>query len=602
ITRDVPAGEGPVPAGKLSANARVTIVGDDGQPVADGQRGEIVVEGPDCALGYWRRPDLTNSVFTEMPSGHRRVRTGDAGRIRDDGMLEHLGRLDHVVKISGNRVELGEVESTLARLDGVAAAAAATYVDDTLGTRLTACVVPSGLTAVDPRVLRAFLARRLPGYMLPDQIVIVDELPQLPGGKTDRSGVALLRDTEPKRRTHQTAGRSALEQLLAPIWCDVLGVSAVEVDDDFFELGGDSIRAARLFVELERRHDIDRPMSLIYEAPTIATLALALADSSGWSALLPAQTSGSRPPLFVVHDGAGNVAYSRSLAGQLGPEQPVYGIRCEGLNGRPLRAGSLEELAGTYIERVRELFRHGPYVLYGASDGGTIAMEMARQLVSAGERVPLVILGDTFAPAGPELSPRDPPRRTPLAREVPSGNGQALDLGEAVPLVEREMHVLRECGRLVSEYRPRTPVADRVVLLRTEGMDESPDRGWNGVVGGALEIIDVPGSHYALCREASSAYVGPVLALALDEYVNLGTDEARAESGGLLFRLVARLAEAERRAREAEAERDALLATRVVSLAHHWWSARHRLKQRLSRHHFRVSAPDRKHRGGQRRP
>jgi hypothetical protein len=164
------------------------------------------------------------------------------------------------------------------------------------------------------------------------------------------------------------------------------------------------------------------------------------------------------------------------------------------------------------------------------------------------------------------------------------------------------MHVLRECGRLVSEYRPRTPVADRVVLLRTEGMGESPDRGWNGVVGGALEIIDVPGSHYALCREASSAYVGPVLALALDEYVNLGTDEARAESGGLLLRSVARLAEAEQRAREAEAERDALLATRVVRLAHHWWSARHRLNQRLSRHHFRVSAPDRKHRDGQRRP
>jgi thioesterase domain-containing protein len=315
-------------------------------------------------------------------------------------------------------------------------------------------------------------------------------------------------------------------------------------------------------------------MSLIFEAPTIATLALALADSSGWSALLPTQTGGSRPPLFVVHDGAGNIANGRSLAAELGPEQPIYGIRCEGLNGRPLHAESLEDLAGTYIERVRELYRDGPYVLYGASDGGTIAMEMARQLVSAGERVPLVILGDTFAPAGPKLSPRDRPRRKPLPREMPSGDGRALDLGEAVPLVEREMHVLRECGRLVSEYRPRTPVADRVVLLRTEGRGRSPDRGWHGVVGDALEIIDVPGSHYELCRETSSGYVGPVLALALDEYVNRGPDEVRAEPGGLLSRLVARLPEAEQWAREAEAKRMDRLATRVVRSA--LWRARQR--------------------------
>lgn len=580
ITPDIPAGEGPVPAGKLSATARVTIVGNDGEPVAQGQPGEIVVEGPDCALGYWHRPDLTKSVFTEMPSGHRRVRTGDAGRIRDDGMLEHLGRLDHVVKISGNRVELGEVESALGKLDGVAAAAAATYVDDTLSTRLTACAIPSRAAALDPRVLRALLARRLPGYMLPDQIVIVDELPQLAGGKIDRDGVAALRGTAPTRSADQTAARSGLEHLLTQIWCDVLDVNAVEVDDDFFELGGDSIRAARVFVELERRHDIDRPLSLIFEAPTIATLALALADSSGWGALLPAQTSGSRPPLFVVHDGAGNVAHSRSLAGELGPEQPIYGIRCEELNGTPLRAESLEDLAATYIERVRELFRHGPYVLYGASDGGTIAMEMSRQLKSADEQVPLVILGDTLAPPGPDLSARW--RRAARLRKARQSRmaGPALKRGETIPLVDRETHLMHEFNRLMGEYRLRPPFADRVVLLRTEDTYHPPDRGWNRVAGVTPQIIDVPGSHYALCREGSSAYVGPVIARALDEYVNLGHDEAREQPDGLVAQLVARLAAAEQRVREVEAEHDALVATRVVRLAHHWWRARQSLRLR----------------------
>jgi acyl-coenzyme A synthetase/AMP-(fatty) acid ligase/thioesterase domain-containing protein/acyl carrier protein len=557
ITRDVLAGEGPLPAGELSVTSKVTIVGDDGAPVAQGERGEIVVEGPDCALGYWRRPDLTRSVFTKMPSGHRRVRTGDSGRIRDDGMLEHLGRLDYVVKISGNRVELGEVEGALAKIDGVAAAAVATYVDDTLNTRLTACVIPRRGAELDRGVLRALLARRLPGYMLPDQIVVVDELPQLAGGKLDRAGVAALRGTEPARPADHAGGRSELEDLLAEIWCDVLRMKAVETDADFFALGGDSMRAARVFVELERRHGIDRPMSLLLEAPTIATLALALSDTANWSALLPVQTGGSRPPLFVLHDGAGSVAFSRSLAGELGPEQPIYGVSCEGLDGTPLRANSLEDLAATYIERVRELQRHGPYVFYGVSHGGTIAMEMARQLKGANERVALVMLGDTWAPVGPRLSTRElgaarlrelrqmsgrsrlrhfglvakrqlAYRATLLGREARAERQQermvsrALERAETVPTVARRMHVMREIRGLVDEYRPRPPFANRVVLLRAEGTLDRADRGWSELVGDALEIIDVPGRHGDLCREASSAYAGPVLARALNDYVGTG--------------------------------------------------------------------------------
>jgi amino acid adenylation domain-containing protein len=552
ITADVPAGEGPVPAGELSATARVTIVGEDGADVPAGQSGEIVVEGPDCALGYWRRPQLTRSVFTEMPSGHRQVRTGDGGRIRDDGLLEHLGRLDHVVKISGNRVELGEVESGLAKLDGVAAAAAATYVDDTGSTRLTAAVVARRGAALDARVMRALLARRLPGHMLPDQIVVVEELPQLPGGKLDRAGVAALAKTEPGSLAPRPAGASALEEVLSAIWCDVLGLRAVANDEDFFALGGDSMRAARVFVELERRHGIDRPVSLLLEAPTIATLALALADTADWTALLPVATAGSRPPLFVIHDGAGSVAYSRSLAGELGPQQPIYGVRCEGLNGEPLRAESLEELAATYVERVRAIRRLGPYLFYGVSAGGVIAMEMARQLVNAGEQVPLVALGDSWVPTGPRssalglLSARlgelrrmsgwsrlrhlgllvrrqlayRAGRLRPQARAERQQQrmaNRALERGERVPPAARSAALLQEFRGLVDEYRPRPPFADRVVLLRAEGALDRPDRGWSGLVAGALEVIDVPGRHLDLGREASGSYVGPVLARLLDE-------------------------------------------------------------------------------------
>lgn len=553
ITADMPVGSGPLPAGNLSARAVVTIVGEDGAPVADGEPGEIVVEGRGCALGYWRRPDLTESVVTVMPSGQRRIRTGDGGRIRSDGMLEHLGRLDHLVKISGNRVELGEVEHALAQLDGVAAAAAATYTDDTESTRLTACVMPSAGAVLDPRLLRSSLSRRLPGYMVPDHIAVVDALPQLPGGKADRARVAELRDTDVGGTSDEDGSRSPLERSLLEIWRDVLGLRQIGVNDDFFELGGDSIRAARLFVELDRRCGIDRPVSLLAEAPTVAALALALVDGSDWESLLAVQTSGTEPPLFVVHDGMGSVYYARGLVAALGAHRPVYGIRCQGLSGQPAPERSLDELAANYIARMKALYPHGPYVLYGASLGGIVAMEMARQLIDEGEDVPLVAVGDSTAPTAfrPSTSTRErgrarleelremsPPaqigriwwlakrqvaaRVRRLGKEARTAHreelllSRALERAQPIPLAVRGRYVLREYGRLLVGHTPRPPYPRRVLLLRTGGPGQVPDRGWRALVGKALEIVDVPGTHNDLGREASGAYIGPVLAQALD--------------------------------------------------------------------------------------
>ncbi len=552
ITSQTPAGSGPLPAGHIAATAKVTIVGADGQPVAPGERGEIVVEGPGCALGYWRRPDLTAAVFTVTAGGHRSVRTGDGGRIRPDGMLEHLGRIDFLVKISGNRVELGEVESALAQLDGVAAAAAATYTDESDSTRLTACVVPKAGATLDPRLLRVALSRRLPGYMIPDHVAVVDELPQLAGGKTDRERVAELRSTDSGGHAEFNRELSELERSLLAIWSDVLGVKSIGVDDDFYALGGDSIRAARVFVELERRCGIDRPVSLLAETTTIASLALALTDDHAWTALLAIQTAGTRPPLFVVHDGVGSVLYARGLVAALGDDQPIYAIRCEGLNGQPLTARSLEELAARYVADMQALYPQGPYVLYGVSLGGVIATEMARQLIEAGNDVPLVVLGDSFAPhPHPAPRPLEERRAERLAelrelrgiararhflwlvrrqvanriwllkhpdpnRELERMLDAALERGQPVPLPARGRYVIRQYGSLLDDYRPRAPYPKRILLLRTDGPGAAPERGWSDLVGDVLEIVDVSGSHNDLGQEASGAYVGPAIAQALD--------------------------------------------------------------------------------------
>jgi thioesterase domain-containing protein/acyl carrier protein len=333
---------------------------------------------------------------------------------------------------------------------------------------------------------------------------------------------------------------SPLESSLREIWSDVLGVRVTSVNDDFFELGGDSMRAARVFIELERRCGIDRPMSLIAEAPTIASLAFLLGDESAWNAPLAVQTEGSRPPIFFVHDGTGSLSCGRAMAAELGTDQPLYGIRCSGLNGEPLRVANLEELAASYNAQIRSLYPHGPYTFFGASLGGMIAMEMARQLKEEGEEVPLVALGDSTAPVPPDAAIDAARaersyfenlallvrrhlayRRRRLGSGARDGRRQeralqrALAGGLPIPVFARGRYAMREYGALLRDYKARGPFPDRVLLLRTGGPDLVPDRGWSALVADRLQIVDVPGTHPDLGRESSASYVGPVLAKAL---------------------------------------------------------------------------------------
>ncbi len=551
IPSDMPLGIGPVSAGRFLPDIEVEILDPNGRPVPHGDPGEIVVRSATLSLGYWRRPDLTRATYLELEDGRRQVRTGDGGRLLADGTLEHLGRLDHLVKVSGNRVELAEVEHALSQLDTIDTAAAAPYTDSIGSTRLAACVVPARGAQVDPRTVRAALARGLAGYMVPDRIAVVDTIPQLPGGKVDRGEVARLGETQPPaHRPTQAIGR--IEQSLADIWREILQLDDVDRTDDFFELGGDSMRAARMFVEIERRLGIDRPVSLLAEAPTLASLALMLSETdSGWDSLLAFRTEGDRPPLFVIHDGEGSLLNARGLPSELGPDQPIYGVRCEGLSGRPPDASSIPELAGSYVTKIQTLYPSGPYFLYGVSLGGLLAIEMGRQLLKAGHDVPIVAMGDTgLASDLPRIVRRlRDPRLAAHARRMYEMNAtqrvrhasalvrrvvgrrvrggvsaatreallveESIRTGQPVAPANRIGYVRHVYGMMTFGYQPLPPYPDRVALLRAGGAGRSPDRGWGPVLGDRLEIVDVPGSHADLGREASAPYVGPVLSTAL---------------------------------------------------------------------------------------
>ena len=191
----------------------------------------------------------------------------------------------------------------------------------------------------------------------------------------------------------------AVSRQLSEFWQDILGVSSVTLEDNYFDLGGDSSLAVQLFARIERTFQVQLPLATLYEAPTLGELARIVrgeVQSDGWSSLVPIQTSGPRPPLFCFHGAGGNVLIYARLAHYLGPDQPVYGLQSQGLDGKSPCLTTIEEMAGLYLREIRRVQPRGPYLLAGYCMGGTVAYEVAQQLTASGETVAMLALLDTM--------------------------------------------------------------------------------------------------------------------------------------------------------------------------------------------------------------
>ena len=196
---------------------------------------------------------------------------------------------------------------------------------------------------------------------------------------------------------NMTSRESTVSELTR-IWQDLLGVEPISPDQNYFDLGGDSILAVQLFAQIEKVFQVKLPVATLFEAPTIEALAQILereATTSGWSPLVPIQPNGSRPPFFCFHGAGGNVLIYRELAKHLGPDQPFYGLQSQGLDGTCAPLTKIEDMAALYVKELRRVQPHGPYFLGGYCGGGTIAYEAAQQLRGKGEQIALLALFDT---------------------------------------------------------------------------------------------------------------------------------------------------------------------------------------------------------------
>jgi phthiocerol/phenolphthiocerol synthesis type-I polyketide synthase E len=193
------------------------------------------------------------------------------------------------------------------------------------------------------------------------------------------------------------AGEAVTRQL-TEIWQGLLGTQSITPDQNYFDLGGDSSLAVQMFASIEKAFGIKLPLATLYEAPTIAELAALIASEASpahWTSLVAIQPGGSRPPLFFFHGAGGNVLSFRDLARRLGPDQPVYGLQSQGLDGTSPLLTTIEDMAALYVKEIRTVQKHGPYFLGGYCMGGTLAYEAAQQLSRAGEEIALLALFDT---------------------------------------------------------------------------------------------------------------------------------------------------------------------------------------------------------------
>nr|WP_276209300.1 non-ribosomal peptide synthetase [Streptomyces harenosi] len=535
------AGEGADAAsiGGPIGNTQVYVLDKALAPVPPGVAGELYIGGKSVARGYLGRPELTAGRFVASPFGgvgERMYRTGDVVRWTADGDLLYVGRSDDQVKIRGFRVELGEIEAALAGHPSVGQAVALVREDTPGDQRLVAYVVPNRTAAeaaeetdtardrIGPEV-RAIAQDRLPGYMVPSAVVVIDRLPLMPNGKLDRKALP-----EPGATGQDEAANWAVtsfEDTMCEAFAEVLGLASVGVEDDFFALGGHSLLVVRL-VEALRERGVSIAVRDLFAASSVSELLKRMSLASirdALDVLLPIREQGSEPPFFLIHPAGGLSWCYMPMARHIPAEIPLYGLQSRGLDGTSELAYSVREMAADYIERIRSVQHSGPYRLLGWSYGGAVAHEMAVQLQGAGEEVSALVILDQY----------------PWQRKDGSDGGVTDHADEAEVDVDAKVDrlievVRREAGNALGaateeEYRTFARIlqnhrtiraahehgrfdGDALLIVAEQSKAEGAPTGrlWRPYITGEISETGLPCTHYDMAKPETLADVWTAVA------------------------------------------------------------------------------------------
>ncbi|WP_416565369.1 amino acid adenylation domain-containing protein [Nocardia testacea] len=532
-----------VPIGRPPGGAGVRVLDDRLRPVPSGVVGELYLTGVQLARGYLHRPEQTAATFVADPAGRgeRMYRTGDLVRWGADGELEYVGRTDSQVKLRGQRIELGDIESAILRRPEIAQVAVVLREDNPGDQRLVAYLRTRTGAALDIDAVRATVRDALPEYMIPAAFVELDEIPMTSSDKLDRKALPIPDyPVEAPVAAATAVADPTLSAAAGPVlaaMAAVLGVSTIGPDDDFFAAGGHSLTAVRLVGRLRRAgHEV--VVDDIFEAPTAralaaridgVTAAVAPRGVPAWEADLAApseeivmlgrrldhvlelRSRGSAEPLFCVHPVGGTAWQFTPLARRLRADRPLIGLQLPALRGAESGAATIDELAARYLATIREIQPAGPYHLLGYSLGGNIVHAIAAALAEQGAEIAFVGLVDSHPLANladqATAALADPDRLAALLPELPD---DAPDLAALIRSAAGELL------RLVTVSETPDYAGPMALYAADPGGDDDAARvaaqlsGWRAA-GARIIARRLPYSHFGIVSEQGWSEVAALL-------------------------------------------------------------------------------------------
>ena len=535
-----------IPLGRPIGNTQVYILDGQGQPVPVGVTGEIHIGGDGVALGYLNRPELTAERFIPDPFSDeldaRMYRTGDLGYWRADGLIEFVGRNDFQVKVRGFRIELGEIEARLGELPEVKEVVVLAREEQPGDKRLVAYWTSREDEQALPDVerLRDHLKAELPEYMVPSAFVKLQEMPLTPNGKVDRKALPAP-DADALVRHEYEAPQGPVEEVLAGIWQELLGVERVGRHDNFFDLGGHSLLVMSLLSRMKER-GLYCSVAQVFQFPSIAQQEHLLLDGnqipSGDDCLVPMRPGGSEDavPLFLIHEVSGTVMAYVPMVSLLGGDFPVYGLHAMNFDLDGKEFLSVGNMASSYVDAIRRVQPNGPYRLFGWSAGGLIAYEVGRQLVEMGESIDFITMIDTYVHCSFGMKSSDVDLkgsalgfinrvmdvdRSDFKRMMSMNSMEEvideycrISTGDAVSQDDmiRRVNVEHRITKSVFDYRPKVIEGDVYLFLAPEVTQDALDvgqsdrkqaeyvRGWEYMKEQGPTVIPIGGNHASIMQ------------------------------------------------------------------------------------------------------
>ncbi len=552
--------------GRPIPNVQVYILDSHLQPVSIGVPGELHIGGAGLARGYLDRPDLTAEKFIEvnlLGKIERIYKTGDLAKWQNDGNIEFLGRIDHQIKLRGFRIELGEIEAVL--LKHPAIKEVIVNLHKTENNQQLVAYVTGELIDDLSQQLKQHLKTHLPDYMIPSQIIRLDEFPLTPNGKIDRQALPL---PDHKLQSLYEAPRNNIEQQLTEIWSLIVECEKISIHDNFFDLGGHSILAIKLLNEIQKNFNQELSLTSLFQNPTIAQLAQQLSQfevQPSISELLVLQPSGQKISIFCVAGSNGHAFYFRDFAMNFADEHPVYGLETPGRDGSHSLPISVEDHASSLIKTLQQKQPKGPYILIGYSSGCSVALEMAFQLEQQGEIISLLGIFDAGLVANPDYITKrsdldwiwnmierieavkgislglnyeqlaaqsDDQNRWYLAAEA-LYHHNVLPEHSTLSLLRTNLEVMKRVTLNYAAYQPNFVISAPIVLFRAQDVKEivvqehqamshyqQSDWGWQPYSNKPVQVISVPGNHGQMLYEPNVKILADQLKKSIQEHFN----------------------------------------------------------------------------------